>query len=100
MICASRGPSFETPASRAPQDEVRVCRMQSKHIDLILRSRAQHGVSKDGHRLYFTPIITASVSMKSKSPLCSCGRANARKAAEPLRNMDISSSLVPSPTFC
>src|SRR5262249_32031556 len=49
---------------------------------------------------YFTPIIPASVSMKSRSLLFSCGRANARKAGEPLRSIDISSSLVLSPTFC
>jgi hypothetical protein len=51
-------------------------------------------------RVYFTAIITASVRTKSKSPLFSCGRANARKASEPLRSIDISSRLAASPTFC
>jgi hypothetical protein len=44
-------PSFETPDSRAPPDE------ESAHI-LILRSDAEHRVSKDGTpgRLYDTRI--------------------------------------------
>src|SRR6202030_4550042 len=43
--------------------------------------------------IHFTPIITASVRMKSKSPLFSCGRTKARKAAEPFSNMDFKSRL-------